>query len=167
MPVELRDEIKKKRPFEHPEEEAYLNLLRTSAILIADFERLFKECGLSEPQYNVLRILRGAGGGGLPCLEIGSRMITRVPDTTRLVDRLEAAGYVERARIDEDRRVVLVKITKKGLAAIAPLDDKLLEIHKKQMGHMSREELEELSRLLVKARHPDGGTDHVSCDGSK
>lgn len=166
MVVELRDEIKKKKPFDHPEEEAYLNLLRTSAILIADFERLFKEVGLSEPQYNVLRILRGAGGNGLPCLEIGSRMITRVPDTTRLVDRLETAGLVERSRISEDRRVVLVKITKKGNDAIAPLDDKLLEIHKKQMGHMTRKELEELSRLLVKARHPDGGSDTVSCDGA-
>ena len=166
MSVELKDEIKKKLPFEHAEEEAYLNLLRTSTILIADFEKLLKEHGLSEPQYNVLRILRGAGGNGLPCLEVGSRMITRVPDTTRLVDRLEAAGYVERRRISEDRRVVLVKITKKGLAAIAPLDDKLLAIHKKQMGHMTRDELKELSRLLVKARHPDGGTETVSCDGT-
>jgi DNA-binding MarR family transcriptional regulator len=164
--VKLKDEIKKRQPFEHPEEEAYLNLMRTSAVLIADFERLMKDAGLSEPQYNVLRILRGAGGNGLPCLEIASRMITRVPDITRLVDRLEASGLVERARISEDRRVVLVKITKKGLDAIAPLDKPLLEIHKKQMSHMTRRELEELSRLLVKARHPEGGSDRVSCDGT-
>src|SRR5215217_7341850 len=147
----LKDEIKKKKPFESPAEEAYLNLLRTTTVLAADFERLFKHAGLSEPQYNVLRILRGAAAGsgsgrvGLPCLEIGARMITRVPDVTRLVDRLEAAGLVERSRTSEDRRVVLVKITKKGLGAIAGLDVPLLEIHKRQMGHMTRAELDELS----------------------
>ena len=162
----LKDEIKKKKPFDNPAEEAYLNLLRTATVLAADFERLFKDAGLSEPQYNVLRILRGAGadGVGLPCLDIASRMITRVPDITRLVDRLEAAGYVERARTSEDRRVVLVKITKKGLEAIAPLDGPLTEVHKRQMGHMSRRELEELSRLLVKARKAEGEAG-LACDG--
>src|SRR5688572_24503804 len=144
----LKDEIKKKKPFDHPAEEAYLNLLRTTTVLAADFERLLKDAGLSEPQYNVLRILRGAsegargdgGGVGLPCLEVASRMITRVPDITRLVDRLEAAGLVERSRTSEDRRVVLVKITKKGLEAISPLDGPLAEVHKRQMGHMTRRE---------------------------
>jgi DNA-binding MarR family transcriptional regulator len=153
----LKDEIKKKKPFDDPTEEAYLNLLRTATVLAADFERLFKNAGLSEPQYNVLRILRGAGGDGLPCLEVGARMITRVPDVTRLVDRLEAAGLVDRNRTREDRRVVMVKITGKGLEAVGALDRPLREIHKRQMGHMNRRELEELSRLLVKARHPDGG----------
>src|SRR5688572_3255350 len=152
----LKDEIKKKKPFDDPAEEAYLNLLRTMTVLAADFERLFKDAGLSEPQYNVLRILRGAGGDGLPCLEVGARMITRVPDVTRLVDRLEAAGLVERRRTSEDRRVVMISITKKGLDAIAPLDAELTAIHKRQMGHMTRRELEELSRLLEKARHPEG-----------
>ena len=152
----LKDEIKKKKPFDDPAEEAYLNLLRTMTVLAADFERLFKDAGLSEPQYNVLRILRGAGGDGLPCLEVGARMITRVPDITRLVDRLEAAGLVERRRTSEDRRVVMISITKKGLDAIAPLDAELTAIHKRQMGHMTRRELEELSRLLEKARHPEG-----------
>jgi DNA-binding MarR family transcriptional regulator len=152
----LKDEIKKKKPFDDPAEEAYLNLLRTAAVLGADFERLFKDAGLSEPQYNVLRILRGAGGEGLPCLEVGARMITRVPDVTRLVDRLEAAGLVERNRTREDRRVVMIKITQKGLDAIAGLDRPLVEVHKRQMGHMTRRDLEELSRLLEKARHPNG-----------
>jgi DNA-binding MarR family transcriptional regulator len=164
----LKDEIKKKKPFESPAEEAYLNLLRTTTVLAADFERLFKDAGLSEPQYNVLRILRGAGadGAGLPCLEIASRMITRVPDITRLVDRLEAAGLVERARTSEDRRVVLVKITRKGLEAIAPLGQPLVEIHRRQMGHMSPKELDELSRLLVKAREPADRAGPVACDGN-
>ena len=150
----LKDEIKKKHPFEHPEEEAYLNLLRTTTVLYAQFEALLKSRGLSEPQYNVLRILRGVGGCGLACTEVGARMISRVPDVTRLVDRLEAAGLVERCRIAEDRRVVQIKITAKGLAVLAELDEPLLTLNRKLLRHMSREELDELNRLLVKARHP-------------
>ena len=152
--VSLKDEIKKTKPFEHPEEEAYLNLLRTTAVLFAQFEGLLKQSGLSEPQYNVLRILRGVGGCGLPSTEIGARMITRVPDVTRLVDRLEAAGVVERCRIAEDRRVVQVKITAKGLATLAAMDEPVVTLNKKLLKHMTRRELEELSRLLEKARHP-------------
>ena len=118
----------------------------------------------------MLRILRGAGAvgsadqGGLPCLEIASRMITRVPDITRLVDRLEAGGLVTRARTREDRRGVLVRITQQGLDAIAALDAPLLEVHKRQMSHMTRSELEELSRLLVKARSPED-PQSATCDG--
>ena len=152
--MSLKDEIKKKKPFEHPEEEAYLNLLRTTTVLYSQFECLLKRSGLSEPQYNVLRILRGVGGCGLPSTEIGSRMITRVPDVTRLVDRLEAAGFVERCRIAEDRRVVQVKITARGLETLAQLDEPLLELNKRLLGHMTRKELEELIRLLEKMRHP-------------
>lgn len=150
----LKDEIKKKNPFEHPEEEAYLNLLRTTGVLFAQFEGLLKQSGLSEPQYNVLRILRGVGGCGLPTTEIGARMITRVPDVTRLVDRLEAAGLVERCRIAEDRRVVQVKITSKGLASLAGLDEPLTALNRKLLRHMTRKELAELIRLLEKARTP-------------
>ena len=152
--MSLKDEIKKKKPFEHPEEEAYLNLLRTTAVLYAQFEALLKQAGLSEPQYNVLRILRGVGGCGLPSSEVGARMITRVPDVTRLVDRLEAAGLVERCRIAQDRRVVQVKITAKGLAALAELDEPLVTLNKKLLAHMTRKELDDLIRLLEKARHP-------------
>ena len=152
--VSLKDEIKKKKPFEHPEEEAYLNLLRTTTVLYAQFEALLKQSGLSEPQYNVLRILRGVGGCGLPSSEVGARMITRVPDVTRLVDRLEAAGLVERCRIAEDRRVVQVKITAKGLAALADLDEPLVALNRKLLAHMTRKELDDLIRLLEKARHP-------------
>ena len=160
--VSLKDEIKKRKPFDSPSEEAYLNLLRTHAVLYADFHHLFKRCGLSEPQYNVLRILRGAGGDGLPSTEIADRMITRVPDVTRLVDRLEAAGLVERRRTTEDRRVVLVKITPKALRALADLDRPLTDVHRKQMSHMTRTELEALSHLLVKLRHPPEGGPSVS-----
>jgi DNA-binding MarR family transcriptional regulator len=152
--VALKDEIKKKRPFEHPEEEAYLNLLRTTTVLYGEFDRVLKQHGLSEPQYNLLRILRGIGGCGATCTEIGSRLISRVPDVTRLVDRLEAAGLVERCRITQDRRVVQVKITEKGLTILAAMDEPVLALNKKLLRHMTRDELNELSRLLVKARHP-------------
>ena len=156
----LKDEIKKKHPFEHPEEEAYLNLLRTTAVLYGEFDRVLKHHGLSEPQYNLLRILRGIGGCGAPCTEIGSRMISRVPDVTRLVDRLEAAGLVERCRISGDRRVVQINITEKGLKRLADMDEPVLQLNKDLLRHMTRVELDELSRLLVKARHrpdEDGG----------
>jgi DNA-binding MarR family transcriptional regulator len=152
--VSLKDEIKKRNPFEHIEEEAHLNLVRTTTVLGAEFEGMLKQCGLSEPQYNVLRILRGVGGCGLNSTEIGARMITRVPDVTRLVDRLEAAGLVERCRIAEDRRVVQVKIKAKGLSALAALDEPLVALNKKLLRHMTRKELQELIRLLEKMRHP-------------
>jgi DNA-binding MarR family transcriptional regulator len=163
----LKDEIKKVNAFEHPEEEAYLNLLRTTTVLYAEFERLFKQAGLSEPQYNVLRILRGVGGCGVPCSEIGSRMIARVPDVTRLVDRLEAAGMVERCRIPNDRRVVQVKITDKGREAIAGLDEPLTQLSKRLLSHMTPAELAQLNRLLEKARTSPqlDGSSSTSCGG--
>src|SRR5690242_9245315 len=97
----LAAEIGKRRPFELPEQEAYLNLLRTMSFLSADGERMLKEHGLSEATYNILRILRGAGDAGRPSGEIGRDMITRVPDVTRLVDRLEKMGLATRCRIEE------------------------------------------------------------------
>lgn len=151
----LQSEIKKRHPFESPEEEAFLNILRTGTLLASQGSQLLKAHGISEPQYNVLRILRGAKAGGdaaLPCLEIASRMITPVPDITRLVDRLEAAGLVERRRTPEDRRVVLVAITRAGLEKLSPLDKPVLDLHRRQLGHLSRAELASLNRLLVKAR---------------
>jgi DNA-binding MarR family transcriptional regulator len=151
----LQSEIKKKRPFELPEEEAYLNLLRTHSVLITGFDRLFKQHGVSEPKYNVLRILRGAGGEGLPSLEIAARMITRVPDVTRIVDRLETSGHVRRQRTKEDLRVVIVSITKKGLDLLAKLDEPIRALHRRQLQHLSRKELGELSGLLEKARTPE------------
>jgi DNA-binding MarR family transcriptional regulator len=163
----LKDEIKKRKPFEHPEEEAFLNLFRTTTLLQADFERLFKRCGISEPQYNVLRILRGAGPGGLPSTEIAGRMITRVPDITRLVDRLEVAKLVERCRTPEDRRVVIVKIVAKGLEVLAGLDEPITRLHLRQLGHLTRQELAELNRLLVRAREPRDHRPGLTCDGKE
>lgn len=163
----LKDDIKKRNPFDHPEEEAFLNLIRTATLLEADFERLFKRCGLSDPQYNVLRILRGAGSGGLPSTEIAGRMVTRVPDVTRLVDRLESTGLVQRSRTTEDRRVVIVCITPKGLELLASLDEPITALHVQQLGHLTRKELEEFNRLLVKAREPHDQRPAVTCDGAE
>jgi DNA-binding MarR family transcriptional regulator len=148
----LQKEIGKKKTFESLEQETALNLLRTMDHLQQDFGRLFQEHGLSGPQYNVLRILRGHGGDGLSCCEIGAEMITRMSDITRLVDRLEESGWVERSRDREDRRVVRVKITAEGLALLNRLDRPVEDLHKRQFGHFSRAELAELNRLLVKAR---------------
>ena len=150
----LQEEINKRHPFECPEQEATLNLVRTMDHLGQEFARLFHEHGLSGPQYNVLRILRGVGGAGLPCGEIAGQMVTHMPDITRLVDRLEAAGLVERRRTEEDRRVVLVTITPAGLDVLARLDRPVLDLHRRQLGHLTRAELAELNRLLVKARRP-------------
>lgn len=149
---ELQHELKKRQPFELLEQEAMLNLVRTVDVLQGDFAALFREHGVSGPQYNVLRILRGAGGDGLPSQEIAGRMISRVPDITRLVDRLERAGLVQRRRIENDRRVVMVQITTRGLKLLEGLDAPIMDLHRAQMRHLSRQELKELNRLLVKAR---------------
>lgn len=156
MPAGLQQEIRKKTPFDQPEEEAALNLLRTVDCIRLPFERLFAQHGLSDPQYNVLRILRGHGGEGLPCSEIGTQMISRMPDVTRLVDRLEQSKLVERARTTSDRRVVLVRLTEAGRDLLACLDGPVRELHGHTLGHLKRSELAELNRLLVKARHPPG-----------
>lgn len=133
-------------------EEAYLNVLRTAEGFAESFVRLFKSFGITSAQYNVLRILRGAGPAGLPCQEIGERLVNRVPDVTRLVDRVEQAGWAERHRSTEDRRVVRVRITDTGRELLNEIDAPLLALHRTNLGHLSQEELLELNRLLVKAR---------------
>jgi DNA-binding MarR family transcriptional regulator len=150
----LQEELRKKKPFDLPEQEAALNLARTHDYLVHESARLLEGHGISGPQYNVLRILRGHGGDGLPCTEIASQMVTRTPDITRLVDRLEAAALVLRQRKDKDRRVVRVQITPAGLDLLARLDQPVLYLHKELLGHLTRAELAELNRLLVKARRP-------------
>ena len=160
MPT-LKDEIGKRNPFSSPEEEAYLNLLRTVAVLETPFARLLKSKGISEPAYNILRICRGhsqaegANPHGIPCQTIGDQLISRLPDVTRLVDRLEEAGLVKRARTPDDRRVVLIGITRRGLALLAELDKPIGEMHRQVLRHLTRSELIELNRLLAKARTPD------------
>jgi DNA-binding MarR family transcriptional regulator len=151
-PSQLQNELKKQRGFESVEQEAALNLLRTSDQFENRLGRLFREYGLTFSQYNVLRILRGEGQP-LPSLEIADRMICVVPAITGLVDRLEKQGMVARRRCDDDRRVVYVKITDKALKLLRQIDKPLLELHRNLLGHLSRKELKELNRLLEKARH--------------
>ncbi|HKI37955.1 MAG TPA: MarR family transcriptional regulator [Gemmataceae bacterium] len=154
--AKLRQELKKKRPFESPEQEAALSVLRTNDRLQIRFGRLFREHGLTPSQYNVLRILRGEGQP-LPILEIAGRTITVVPGITGLIDRLEQAGFVNRVRCETDRRVVYVALTDKGTKALAALDEPLADLHRDLMGHLSPAELKELIRLLEKVRGPLAG----------
>lgn len=154
----LQHELKKKRPFESPEQEAALAVLRTGDQLQIRFARLLREHGLTPSQYNVLRILRGEGKP-LPVLEIAGRTITVVPGITGLIDRLEQAGFVNRVRCAEDRRVIYVALTDRGTATLAALDGPLIALHHKLLGHLSRAELKELIRLLEKVRGPLAGAD--------
>src|SRR6202040_772648 len=155
----LQHELKKKRPFESPEEEALLSVVRTSDQLQIRSARLLREYGLTSPtQYNILRILRGEGKP-LPILEIASRTITVVPGITGLIDRLERAGFVHRLRCEKDRRVIYVALTDQGTKALAALDEPLAALHRKLMGHLSKGDSKELIRLLEKVREPLAGAD--------
>lgn len=154
MPGGLAKRIGKRLPFDCAEQEAHLNLILTVTVLNEGFERLFKKHGLSHSTYNVLRILRGERATGVPVLEIRRRMISRVPDVTRLVTRLEQQGLVRRTQCEKDRRVVHCHISELGLEKIARLDDQIISLHKQQLGHMSGEKLRMLSDLLEEARDP-------------
>ena len=128
-----------------------MELLRTTDQLSRGLVLLLKAEQLSPTQYNVLRILRGALEG-LPCGEIGQRMITRDPDITRLLDRLEKRGLIARWRDSKDRRMVLARITPEGLKTLDRLDGPMQEGHRKQLGHLGRERLKALCELLRAAR---------------
>lgn len=145
--------IEKRRQAGSPEEATFLDLLRTSDMLTRRMVGVLKTADLSPTQYNVLRILRGSPEG-LPCGEIAGRMITRDPDITRLLDRLEKRGLVSRCRETEDRRTVLTRITPDGLSLLAGLDEPVQEGHRKQLGHLGRERLRKLTELLRAARDP-------------
>lgn len=148
----LKNELKQTRGFQSLEQEAFLNLQRTNSLLAGPFVRKLKEFGLSLPQFNILRILRGQKGNGLSCGQISERMVTRDPDVTRLIDRLEKAGLVERVRSTSDRRVVLTSIGPQGLDLLEKLDGPVSALHKESLGHLSRSDLKDLNRLLVLAR---------------
>jgi len=150
----LQKELQKKKPFDCPEQEVGLNLMRTADFLSRDGQALFERHGISGQQFNVLRILRGHREVGLPCHKIVTQMITQMPDITRLVDRLEASGFVRRERTRQDRRLVIVHITAAGMDLLARMDEPLLDMHRGQMRHMKKAELAELNRLLEKLRQP-------------
>jgi DNA-binding MarR family transcriptional regulator len=139
----------KRRPC--PEESVFLDLLRTTDMLSRSLVGILKAEDLSANQYNVLRILRGAHDA-LPCGEIASRMITRDPDITRLLDRLEKRGLISRCRETKDRRMVMARITPEGLKLLSRLDEPIEEAHRKRLGHLGRERLRTLTELLEAAR---------------
>lgn len=148
----LAKEIRQAKPFGSLEEEAVLNLRRTSAFLEQAESDLLKPHGLSIPQYNVLRILRGAGEKGLACQEIAGRMIARDPDVTRLLDRLEARGLIARARSGADRRVVLARIAEPGRRLLASTDAEMRELPRRLLRPLGGKRLRILIGLLERAR---------------
>jgi len=135
------------------EEAVFLDLVRTADLLARRPSQILKGQDLSANQYNVLRILRGSPDG-LGCGEIANRMITRDPDMTRLLDRLEKRGLVSRCRESEDRRTVMTRITPEGLKLLEGLDETVQETHRQQLGHLGRQRLRELSELLAACRSP-------------
>ncbi len=151
----LKEDIGKQTPWESPEEEAFLNVLRTHQFLTEGHQSFCKKFGITETQYNVLRILKGAHKGTLPSLEIARRMVTKVPDITRLIDRLVVAGLVERKPCPEDRRVIHILLTTNGRRLVKRMAKPLAEMHRKQLGHLTRKDLKELNRLLEKVRQGD------------
>jgi DNA-binding MarR family transcriptional regulator len=145
-------ELRRAKPLKSKEEELYLNLARTTEALSWKVVELLKTFELTGVQYNVLRILRGAGREGLICSEISERLITKDSDITRLLERLENRHLIERERGAKDRRHVITKITDAGLELLAELDEPVVNLHRQQLGHLGENLLEQLDALLILAR---------------
>ena len=152
MPITLRDELRQEKPFKSLREEALLSIARTAAVTREGLDRVLAPHGLSLTQYNVLRILRGAGAAGLCRNEIGERLISLTPDVTRLLDRMEEAGLVSRVRSTEDRRLVNTTLTSKGRRLVDQLDDDIARAHDALLGHLTKAQLRTLVDLLALAR---------------
>ncbi len=148
----IQAELKQTKPFRSPADEAFVALQRTADQMMRNLMQFLKPWGISPTQYNVLRILRGAGPAGLCCGEISERMITQDPDITRLLDRIEKLGWIERARSTTDRRVVLAKISKKGLELLKQMDEPIEEFGKQATAHMPEKRIKELVALLAEVR---------------
>jgi DNA-binding MarR family transcriptional regulator len=138
------------------EDQLFVALLKTADSLSQDAEQVIKSAGLTATQYNVLRILRGAEPEGLLCRGIAERMISRDPDMTRLLDRLEKQGWISRQRQQDDRRVIIARITADGLKLLKNLDQPVHDLHKAQFRHMPTARLKQLAELLseVQKREP-------------
>lgn len=155
MTPALRDELRQRKPFRSLEQEAHLNIVRTAAVLADAFEQMLKPAGITGAQYNVLRILRGAEGDGLCRNELRDRLLTRMPDVTRLLDRMEEAGLVARARDAEDRRLVTTRITARGRRVVDELDAAVAKEHRRRLGHLDADQLGTLIELLTLIRQPE------------
>ena len=152
MLTDLRSELRQRKPFDSLHQEVHLSLVRTFAVLDDAFEQLFKPYGISNTQYNVLRILRGADAPGLCRNELRDRLLTRMPDVTRLLDRMEELSLVERARDTADRRQVFTRLTKQGRRLVDKLDAVVTAEHQRTLGHLNKSQLTALIELLSRVR---------------
>jgi DNA-binding MarR family transcriptional regulator len=145
--------------FDSPHQEAFLNLWRTYDRLRMLEDELFARFGLTAQQYNALRLLRAVHPAAMPTLTLAGRLVSRAPDITRLLDRLAERGLIVRERHEQNRRTVQVQIAAPGLALLEELTDVVRECHRRQLGHLSTDELRQLTALLRKAREPHEPTD--------
>jgi len=148
----LAEALKQTRPFADITQEAYLSILRTASEISHLADRMLKEHGVTQAQYNVLRILRGAGCKGLCRNEIARRLVTAMPDVSRLLDRMEEAGWISRERGQHDRRQVSTFITAEGLALLKELDEPVKNMHRAQFKGMKQEQLQQLLEILTEVR---------------
>ncbi len=155
MASALQQELRQHKPFASLEQEASLSVERTAALLRHELAEALRPFDLTGTQYNVLRILRGAGPAGLCRYEVGDRLVAQVPDVTRLLDRLEDAGLVARGRSAEDRRVVSTRITADGLALLDQIEAPITALHARQLARLTRDQLATLIDLLAIARRRD------------
>ena len=155
MAGKILKELKQTVPFSTIEEEAVLNIVRTADVISQRNSALLKQHNLSATQYNVLRILRGAGSIGVSCKEIASRMVTPDPDVTRLMDRLEKRGLLTRDRAKEDRRFITIRLTAEGLALTNALDGPVKRNIRNSLKHVPKEKLEQLIDTLELIRSDD------------
>jgi len=153
MAVKIQKELKQTKPSGCREEEIFLNIQRTAELLSWGINETLKNVELTPTQYNVLRILRGAGQAGVSCSEVGERMVTKDSDITRLLDRLESRGLISREREAKDRRVIITRITDEGSSVLKELDEPIIECHRQQLGHLGSKQLVSLSKLLEAARN--------------
>lgn len=149
----MADSVATKRKFDSLQQEAYLSLWRTYDRLRGLEEKLFQSHGLTAQQYNVLRIL-DASNESMPTLAIASKLVSRAPDITRMLDKLETAGWIDRVRSPEDRRSVLIEVTAAGRKKLQELDEPLAEMHEEQLGHVAAKDLRLFCDLLAKIRSP-------------
>jgi DNA-binding MarR family transcriptional regulator len=152
MTGKLQAELKQSKPFASREEEVYLNIQRTAEALLWKATELLKPYDLTPTQYNVMRILRGAGQEGLICREIGERMVSRDPDVTKMLDRLEKRGLTVRERDAKDRRVIITRVTDEGLKLLKELDPYVVKNTREMLGHLGVKRLDALNELLEEAR---------------
>lgn len=147
-------QVRTSRQFDSLEQEAFLGLWRTYDRLRALEDELFARYGLTPQQYNALRLLRGEHPGTVNTLDLASRLVSRAPDITRLLDKLEQRGLIGRDRPADNRRVVRVGITAAGIALLTKMREPIRACHERQLGHLSRRDLEALVALLCAARQP-------------